>query len=103
MIKQYGFIVKADSYDFNRDSTALNTSGFSTRVVGVSSDEEAILIAKRMIESGIQVIELCGGFGLESAEHIISSLDSDVPIGYVTFSDEESVKLEQVLSSSSGA
>ncbi|MGF1752105.1 DUF6506 family protein [Vibrio makurazakiensis] len=99
MIKQYGFIVKADNYNFNSDSTALNTSSFSTQVVGVSNDEDAILVAKRMIENGIQLIELCGGFGLKSARYIISSLDTDVPIGYVTFSDEDNGKLEQIMAS----
>ncbi|WP_440886771.1 DUF6506 family protein [Vibrio sp. WZ-1] len=102
MIQRYGFIVKAGGYDSRSDSTILDTLGFSTQVVGVGSDEQAILVAKRMIDSGIQVIELCGGFGSESAQHIISSLDSNVPVGYVTFSDEESAKLEQMLASSSG-
>jgi len=100
MINQYGFIVKADSYDFNSDKTTLNTSGFSTQVVGVSCDEDAIIVAQKMIESGVQVIELCGGFGLESANYISDSLDSDVPIGYVTFTAVENRKLNQTLSKS---
>ncbi|HFQ5196453.1 TPA: DUF6506 family protein [Vibrio vulnificus] len=103
MIERYGFIVKAENYDFQHDSTTLNTSGFVTEVVGVSSDEDAILVAQKMIKNGIQVIELCGGFGLESATYISECLDTDVPIGYITFSDEESRKLEKVLSKSSGA
>lgn len=70
----------------------MNTTGFSTQIAGVSSDEEAIIVAKNMIETGIQVIELCGSFGLESAEHISNSLDTDVPIGYVTFNDSEQKK-----------
>ncbi|WP_191115979.1 DUF6506 family protein [Vibrio alginolyticus] len=103
MIERYGFIVKAENYDFQHDSTTLNTSGFATEVVGVSSDEDAILVARKMIKNGIQVIELCGGFGLESATYISECLDTDVPTGYVTFTDEESRKLEKVLLKSSGA
>jgi len=102
MISRYGFIVKADSYNHEQDSAALNSPEFFTEVVGVSSDEEAIVVAKGMIENGIQVIELCGGFGLESAEYIISSVDSEIPIGYVTFSDTENLKLKQVLSAEPG-
>ncbi|USD33781.1 MULTISPECIES: DUF6506 family protein [Vibrio] len=97
MIKRYGFIIKAESYSHVRDSTDLNAPEFSTHVVGVSSDDEAIVVAKAMIESGIQVIELCGGFGADSASYIIESLDTNVPIGYVTFSDQETNKLEQLL------
>ncbi|MCG7533528.1 DUF6506 family protein [Pseudoalteromonas sp. OOF1S-7] len=97
MIKRYGFIVKADGYDHLRDSADLNVPEFSTQVVGVSSDEEAIVVAKEMIGSGVQVIELCGGFGADSAGYIINSLATDVPIGYVTFSYQEEKKLEQLM------
>ncbi len=98
MINQYGFIVKAENYDGNTDSTTLNTTGFSTQVIGVSSNDEAIVVARKMIEQGIQVIELCGGFGLESAQYISRSLNTDVPIGYVTFHDNEQLKLDKMLS-----
>lgn len=98
MINQYGFIVKADNYHGNTDSATLNTTDFSPQVVGVSSDEEAIVAARKMIEEGIQVIEVCGGFGEESAQYVSRSLDTDVPIGYVTFHDDEQFKLDKMLS-----
>ncbi len=71
----------------------MNTAGFSTQVVGVYSDEQAIAAAKSLIEQDVQVIELCGGFGVESAEKIIAELNSPIPVGYVTFSQHEHKKL----------
>ncbi|SON52951.1 DUF6506 family protein [Vibrio tapetis] len=98
MIKRYGFIVKAEHYQHPRDNTEMNTLGFSTQVVGVCSDEQAIVAAKSLIEQEVQVIELCGGFGVESAEKIIAELNSPIPIGYVTFNQQEQRKLTEVVS-----
>ena len=53
-----------------------------------------------MINQGIQVIELCGGFGQESAEFVIAQLDTQVPIGYVTFSSKEQQKLTRLIPNS---
>lgn len=98
MIKHYGFIVKAESYNADHDKAVMDTASFSTNMIGVSSDEQAIRAAQTMIKNGIQVIELCGGFGSESAEKIIARLETNIPIGYVTFSDQERLKLDKLLS-----
>ncbi len=98
MIKRYGFIVKAEHYQYPKDNTAMDTLGFSTRVVGVCSDEQAIVAARCLIEQNVQVIELCGGFGVESAERIIAELDSPIPVGYVTFNQKEQTKLTKMVS-----
>ncbi|WP_194436264.1 DUF6506 family protein [Vibrio fluminensis] len=100
MFQRYGFIVKAEGYDYLSDSSNMATTGFSTNMVGVTSDEDAIAVANQMIADGIEVIELCGGFGKESAEYIVAALATDVPIGYVRFDEDEQRKLDSVLSKS---
>ncbi|MEX2961176.1 DUF6506 family protein [Microbulbifer sp. TYP-18] len=103
MIRQYGFIVKAKSYDYHHPKTVMDTADFFTEIIGVSNDDDAVLAARGMIERGMQVIELCGGFGSESAEYIISQLDTDIPVGYVTFNEGETQKLARIVSEDSGA
>ncbi|WP_299944149.1 DUF6506 family protein [uncultured Microbulbifer sp.] len=103
MIRQYGFIVKAKSYDYHHHKTVMDAADFFTEVIGVSNDDDAVLVARGMVERGVQVIELCGGFGSESAEYIISQLDTDIPVGYVTFNEKENQKLVRILSEASGA
>ena len=92
MINKYGFIVKAANYDYKKDRTVLETELFQTQVVGVSTDDEAVIVAKCLIQDGVQVIELCGGFGKESAYKVISEVNSNVPIGFVTFTETEQDK-----------
>ncbi len=98
MIKYYGFIVKALNYDYKVDRKLLDTDLFKTEIIGVSNDDDAINAAKEMINRGVEVIELCGGFGKESSESIISKLDTNVPIGYVIFTETEHHKLMKFLS-----
>ncbi|MGF1758731.1 DUF6506 family protein [Photobacterium sagamiensis] len=98
MIRQYGFIVKAANYDYKKDCSVLETALFRTKIVGVRSDMEAVIVAKDLIHEGVQVIELCGGFGKKSADKIISEVNSNVPIGFVTFSEKEELKLSQLIS-----
>lgn len=97
MIVSYGFIVKAANYDYKHDCSVLETELFRTVIIGVRSDDEAVTVANALIDSGVQVIELCGGFGKESADSIISKVNSHIPIGYVTFSETEELKLSKML------
>jgi len=98
VISKYGFIVKAANYDYQCDNKTLETTLFTTVIAGVKSDNEAIIVAKEMVSSGVQVIELCGGFGQESADCIISKVNTNVPIGYVIFSEAEQKKLSEFMS-----
>ncbi|USH04659.1 DUF6506 family protein [Grimontia kaedaensis] len=93
MISHYGFIIKAPDYQQDEHRSVIESSLFRTEVLGVSSDEEAVIAARVLIGNGAQVVELCGGFGAESAENIIAALGSDVPIGFVSFSEQELKKL----------
>ncbi|MGF1770421.1 DUF6506 family protein [Enterovibrio makurazakiensis] len=93
MISRYGFIIKSPDYQNDQHRSVIESPLFRSEILGVSSDEEAINAARQLITNGAQVVELCGGFGQESAEKIIARLDSDIPIGYVGFSEQEAEKL----------
>jgi len=96
-LTSYGFIVLAPDYKASLNRTVMENENFRTEVVGVSSVDEAIVVAKELIENGIQLIELCGGFGESNASLIIDSVKSNVPIGFVGFTDKEQEKVEVLL------
>ncbi|WP_199611441.1 DUF6506 family protein [Flocculibacter collagenilyticus] len=96
-LNHYGFIVLAPDYQPNQQQAQLKNEVFHTEIVGVSSVEHAIDEAKKMIERGTQLIELCGGFGEDKANQVINALDTHVPIGYVGFSANENTKLTRLL------
>ncbi|MCO7227315.1 DUF6506 family protein [Pleionea sp. CnH1-48] len=96
-LTHYGFIVKAPGYSADSHSLNMDSEHFHTMIVGVSSLDEAIVAAKKMVADGIQVIELCGGFGTEDRELLIQAVDSEVPVGSVSFSKSEKDKLTAFL------
>jgi len=97
-IKRYGFIVKGPGYDPKVHRCVIENPSFRTEVVCVSSVNDALDVARNFVRDGVEVIELCGGFGEFDVNEITASLRSDVPVGYVVFSKEESCKLERLLS-----
>ena len=58
------------------------------KVVGVSHPEKGIAVAKSMVDEGIQLIELCGGFSPVWAGKIIEVIDYAVPVGVVAYGPE---------------
>ncbi len=96
-ILNYGFIVLAPGYHPDQHFHVMKSDIFETRVIGVSSIEQAKQAARTLAKDGVQVVELCGGFGEEAANDMIASLDLNIPMGYVMFNAEEAKRLSQVL------
>lgn len=46
--------------------------------------EGACIVAKKLMEEGIDCMELCGAFGESGAKAIIEATGNTLPIGYVT-------------------
>lgn len=82
-LTRFGFIVTGD--DFVQEQ---GTAAFRMRVVGVSSPDKGIAVAKEMVDDGIQLIELCGGFGPVWTGKIIEAIDHRIPVGSVGYGPE---------------
>lgn len=95
--KSYGFIVMAHRFSPKMKKHVFTSQHFKTTVVCVSSFEEACVEAQNLVEEGIQLLELCGGFGKDLCEKIIEFIDGKIPVGYVEFFPSEQKKLDNVL------
>lgn len=96
-LSSYGFIIKAPGYDPATHQATLESAAFRTRVVCVSTDSQAREEALRMIEAGVQVIELCGGFTGEEAASLTEAVQGRVPVGHVHFAPPERALLTALL------
>jgi len=85
-ITHFGFIMIGSGYIPTKHKTIIKSETFRTTIAGVSKREEALSVAKWMIEEGAQVVELCGGFKPADAEEIMTATNNEVPIGVVQFS-----------------
>lgn len=82
-LTKFGFIVTGDNFVQHQ-----GTNLFAMKVVGVKSPEQGIEAAKEMVQEGIQLIELCGGFSPVWAGKIIEAIDYAVPVGVVAYGPE---------------
>ena len=70
--------------DFNSQTDRAVIHNGLSQIVGVSSIEEACVLAKELMAQGVNCIELCGAFGPAGAEALIRATENKIPIGYVT-------------------
>ena len=96
-ISSYGFIIKAPGYSPANHRSVIENPQFRSEVVCVSTLDQAEAAARAMAAAGIEVIELCGGFGEQAMQALVDALGTDVPVGYVTFAAGEFGKLQRLM------
>ena len=63
-------------------------------MVGVETVDQACDAAKELVKSGVQMIELCGGFDEEAVQRVIDAIDGQVPVGAAAYSEAEQAKVD---------
>ncbi|AOY78293.1 DUF6506 family protein [Clostridium formicaceticum] len=76
---------EADASKHRAVIKVIKTSVVSLTVVGVKDYKEAIEVTKELVEQGITVIELCGGFGLEGVAAVKKAVKGKADVGVVRF------------------
>lgn len=66
--------------------------------IGVPSVSDAPALARQLIEEGVELIELCGGFGGAGLAAIVSAVHGRVPVGAVFFGVDASCGLNRIFS-----
>jgi len=92
-LEKFGFIVVGDVFE-----QLQGTDSFQMTVAGINKPKDAIEVAKKMVQDGIQIIELCGAFGPVWTAKIIEATERKVPVGTVTYGPESMPGLFKVLS-----
>jgi hypothetical protein len=87
-LHHWGFIYTAAGADPERDYTVVDSGPCKTVLVGVSAADQGVEVARRLVREGVQLIELCGGFGPVHTGRIIEAIDGAVPVGSVGYGPE---------------
>lgn len=87
-LTRFGFIVTGNGYDPAQHRVTMSSPHVTTIMVGVAKPEQAIPIARAMVEDGVQLIELCGGFGPVWTARVIDAIGGKIPIGSVGYGPE---------------
>jgi predicted polyphosphate/ATP-dependent NAD kinase len=68
----------------------------SLQCIGVSSVADAPKLARQLVEEGVELIELCGGFGGAGLAAVVAAVQGRVPVGAVFFGVDASAGLKRL-------
>lgn len=87
-LERFGFIVTGAGLDPDEHRTTISSDRFHGVMVGVTEPAQALPVARQMVADGIQLIELCGGFGPVWTAKVIEAIDGAIPVGSVGYGPE---------------
>jgi hypothetical protein len=92
-LSRFGFIVTGAGYEPGTHRVTMASPLVTTTMVGVTHPSEAPAVAQAMVADGVQLIELCGGFGPVWTAQVIAAIDGAVPVGSVGYGPESIDKM----------
>jgi Family of unknown function (DUF6506) len=84
-LHKFGFIVTGAQLDPAQHRSVMQSPAFEMISVGVSSPAQAPVVAQQMVSEGVQLIELCGGFGPAWTARVQEAIAHRVPVGSVGY------------------
>ena len=87
-LTKFGFIVTGKGLDPHTHHVEMQSNAFTMIAVGVADPDQATVVARELVAGGIQLLELCGGFGPLGAAKVIEALDNCIPVGSVAYGPE---------------
>lgn len=89
-LKFWAYIFLSPGFDPKKDSTTLDSGQTRFKAVGIdiTQKEKVVAVAKELVKEGVQLIELCGGFGPLWVAKVIEATEGAVPVGTVVYGPE---------------
>jgi len=82
------FLFVCSDADSKKHRATVETPTLSLIMVGTKDFDDAVNTAKSLVEDGIQLIELCAGFGPIGTSKIIEAVGDKIPVGSVSYGIE---------------
>ena len=87
-VSSWAYIDGQPGVDPVADRFVIERGGQRTALVPVPDESAVASVALGLIHEGVELIELCGGFGLAEAARVVEAVDGRVPVGHVNFALE---------------
>lgn len=97
-LTKFGFIVTGSGLDPAVHRMQMTSPSFEMRVIGVAGPEQGPAVALDLEREGVQLIELCGGFGPRWTAAVIEALEGRIPVGSVGYGPESVAGVNAVCS-----
>ena len=99
-LNYFGYIFLSPGFSPERNTITTRNEQCEFIAVGIdiTHKETVIDVAKKLVNEGVQMIELCGGFGPLWVAKISESINHAVPVGSVAYGPEARQPLLNILS-----
>lgn len=87
-LSRFGFLVTGAGLDPTVHRLTMTSASFEMRVVGVAHPALALAVARGLVDDGVQLLELCGGFGPVWTARVLEAIEHRVPVGAVGYGPE---------------
>jgi predicted polyphosphate/ATP-dependent NAD kinase len=87
-LHKFGFIVTGPQLDPAVHRQVMASPAFEMISIGVSTPAQGVAAARRLVDEGVQLIELCGGFGPLWTARVLEAVQQRVPVGAVGYGAE---------------
>lgn len=84
----FGFMFTGRGLDPAVDRSVIEKVGFRAIIVGMDTPDACVSVAKEMLDDGVQLIELCGGYGPEWTAQVLQAVNNSIPVGSVGYGPE---------------
>lgn len=87
-LHKFGFIVTGAGLDPAQHRLVMASPVFAMIAIGVAEASQGPAAAQALVRDGVQLIELCGGFGPLGTAQVIAAINGAVPVGSVGYGPE---------------
>lgn len=95
-LSRFGFIVTGAGLQSGVHRSVLRSAHFKMVTLGVSSPADGPVAARMLLDEGVQLIELCGGFGPIGTAGVLAEVAGAVPVGSVSYGPESIAAMHQL-------
>lgn len=98
-LQKWAYVFLSSGFKPEQHSLCLSSGECEVRIVGIdmTEKERVLRIARDLVAEGVQIIELCGGFGPIWIARVTEAIDGAVPVGSVAYGPEARGPLMKIL------
>jgi hypothetical protein len=99
-LRHWAYIFISPGFDAVEHRATLESSScrFETVGIDINHKEQVLEVAKQLVAEGVQMIELCGGFGPQWIAKVSEAIQGAVPVGGVFYGPEARKPILDILS-----
>jgi len=98
-LRYWAYIFLSPGFDAKQHVAVLESEQCRYKTIGIEMNkkEQVVEVAKQLVAEGVQMIELCGGFGPTWIAKVSEAINGAIPIGGVFYGPEARKPILEIL------